>query len=103
MAEEKKKGSGWLNVAVDYGPLLVFLGTYRYFAPDDLPKMWRAEDVEDALREDRPLPEVVDTDPRELSRIKRRLQIRWVMNLLHGRPEPRHPCKAPCSEFCLPR
>ncbi|TNE59608.1 MAG: septation protein IspZ [Sphingomonadales bacterium] len=35
MAEEKKKGSGWLNVAVDYGPLLVFLGTYRYFAPDE--------------------------------------------------------------------
>ena len=31
---EKKKGSGWLNVAVDYGPLLVFFVTYRYFSPD---------------------------------------------------------------------
>ena len=27
------KGSGWLNVAVDYGPLLVFLGVYRFNAP----------------------------------------------------------------------
>jgi intracellular septation protein len=36
MADKKKdkpKGSGWLNVAVDYGPLLVFFLTYRYFAP----------------------------------------------------------------------
>ena len=34
-AQEKKKGSGWLSVATDYGPLLVFLGTYRYLAPDE--------------------------------------------------------------------
>ena len=27
--------SGWLNVAVDYGPLLVFLGVYNWFAPDE--------------------------------------------------------------------
>lgn len=26
--------SSWLNVAVDYGPLLVFFLTYRWFAPD---------------------------------------------------------------------
>ena len=32
--ETKPKGSGWLNVAVDYGPLLVFLGVYRWFAPE---------------------------------------------------------------------
>ncbi|MHA6333959.1 inner membrane-spanning protein YciB [Qipengyuania sp. CAU 1752] len=31
----KKKGSGWLNVAVDYGPLLVFFLTYRWMAPDE--------------------------------------------------------------------
>ncbi len=31
----KKAGSGWLSVATDYGPLLVFLGAYRYFAPDE--------------------------------------------------------------------
>lgn len=33
--ETKKKGSGWLNVAVDYGPLIVFLGVYRFNAPAD--------------------------------------------------------------------
>jgi intracellular septation protein len=36
MAEQhaKKPRSGWLNVLVDYGPLLVFFLAYRYFAPD---------------------------------------------------------------------
>ena len=33
--EMKKKGSGWLNVAVDYGPLLVFLGVYKYYSPEE--------------------------------------------------------------------
>ena len=28
-----KKPLGWLNVAVDYGPLLIFLGVYRWNAP----------------------------------------------------------------------
>ena len=28
----RNKGSGWLNLLVDYGPLLIFFGTYRYFA-----------------------------------------------------------------------
>ena len=30
----KKPKSGWLNVVIDYGPLLVFFLTYKYFAPD---------------------------------------------------------------------
>lgn len=34
-AETKKAGSSWINVAVDYGPLLVFLGVYRFTAPAD--------------------------------------------------------------------
>jgi len=29
-----KPKSGWLNIAVDYGPILVFFLTYRYFKPD---------------------------------------------------------------------
>ena len=33
--KNKKPGSSWLNVAVDYGPLLVFLSIYRWFAPDE--------------------------------------------------------------------
>jgi intracellular septation protein len=31
--ETKKAASSWLNVAVDYGPLMVFLGVYRWNAP----------------------------------------------------------------------
>lgn len=34
MADESKK-SGWLNVLIDYGPVLVFFITYRMFRPDD--------------------------------------------------------------------
>jgi len=34
-SESKKAGSSWISVAVDYGPLLVFLAAYRYFAPED--------------------------------------------------------------------
>jgi len=30
----KKLKSGWLNVLVDYGPLLVFFLSYRWFAPE---------------------------------------------------------------------
>lgn len=29
-----KPKSGWLNVAVDYGPLLVFFLVYKYYSPD---------------------------------------------------------------------
>jgi intracellular septation protein len=32
-SESKKAASSWLNVAVDYGPLLVFLAVYRWNAP----------------------------------------------------------------------
>ena len=35
MSEEAKKPkSGWINVAVDYGPLLVFFLVYRWFRPE---------------------------------------------------------------------
>lgn len=32
-ATETKPKSGWLNVAVDYGPLLIFLGVYKFTSP----------------------------------------------------------------------
>ena len=32
---ETQPKSGWLNVAVDYGPLLVFFLAYKYFSPDE--------------------------------------------------------------------
>ncbi|WP_137678982.1 inner membrane-spanning protein YciB [Aurantiacibacter suaedae] len=33
-APKTKSASGWLNVAVDYGPLLVFFLAYKWFSPD---------------------------------------------------------------------
>ncbi|WP_086608232.1 inner membrane-spanning protein YciB [Erythrobacter donghaensis] len=33
--EGKKAASSWLNVAVDYGPLLVFLGVYKWMSPEE--------------------------------------------------------------------
>jgi intracellular septation protein len=33
-ASAKKPKSGWINVLVDYGPLLVFFLSYRYYSPD---------------------------------------------------------------------
>ncbi len=41
-SEAKKAGSSWLSVAVDYGPLIAFLISYRIFAPD-------ADAIEDDL------------------------------------------------------
>ncbi len=35
MTAESRKSAGWLNVAVDYGPLVVFLATYKYFSPPE--------------------------------------------------------------------
>lgn len=32
--QNKKQGTGWLNVLVDYGPLVVFLSVYLWFKPD---------------------------------------------------------------------
>ncbi len=32
---EKKPKSGWLNLVVDYGPVLVFFLVYKYFSPAD--------------------------------------------------------------------
>lgn len=34
-SEGKKAASSWLGVAVDYGPLLVFLGVYRWMSPKE--------------------------------------------------------------------
>ncbi len=35
MAEDSKPKSGWINLAVDYGPILVFFAVYRYYSPAD--------------------------------------------------------------------
>jgi intracellular septation protein len=33
--EAKPKKSGWLNIAVDYGPILLFFLVYRHYSPED--------------------------------------------------------------------
>lgn len=35
MAEAGKPKTGWLNILVDYGPLLVFLGVYKLYSPNE--------------------------------------------------------------------
>lgn len=32
---ETRKKSGWLNLLVDYAPIIIFFAVYRYFAPAD--------------------------------------------------------------------
>ncbi len=34
-AQQAKPKTGWLNVLVDYGPLLVFLGVYKFYSPEE--------------------------------------------------------------------
>jgi intracellular septation protein len=34
-AAKKKPKTGWLNILVDYGPLLVFLGVYKFYQPPE--------------------------------------------------------------------
>lgn len=33
--DKPKTKTGWLNIAVDYGPLLVFLGVYKFYQPPE--------------------------------------------------------------------
>lgn len=35
MTEETKPKSGWLNLLVDYGPVIVFFAVYKYYSPAD--------------------------------------------------------------------
>lgn len=35
MADGTKQKSGWLNLAVDYGPVIVFFAIYRYYSPSN--------------------------------------------------------------------
>lgn len=34
-SSEKKPASGWFNIVIDYGPLLVFLLVYRWMVPEE--------------------------------------------------------------------
>lgn len=61
------------------------------FRRNELPPMPLAIIAHDALAEERQKPRVIETSPAELRRLKMRFALRWVMNWLHGRPEPRFP------------
>lgn len=63
----------------------------QYFAPDSLPKMLNPQQVQDALAVTRPKPDIIAMTPDEMRRIKRRLGVRWVQNLMQGNPEPAFP------------
>lgn len=63
----------------------------RYFSPKALPDhLFNPFLIRDALTAERPLPRVIRSDPEEVRRVKRRLRLRWIVNLLRGRPEPRY-------------
>ncbi len=34
-APKKKPGTGWTNILVDYGPILVFFLTYKFYSPEE--------------------------------------------------------------------
>lgn len=63
----------------------------QYFAAGELPAMPWAVIAHDALAEMRPLPRILETAPAERRRVRARLRLRWLKNLLTGHPEPRFP------------
>lgn len=63
----------------------------QYFARHELPATFHDVPVRDALDPTRPPPRILRSDPAELRRIRQRLRLRWMVNLLRGRPEPRYP------------
>ena len=67
----------------------------RYFPVNALPPMPLSIIAEDAGKMikggARPQPRIVDTPAREMRRLRFRLRMRYVWNLLRGRPEPKFP------------
>ncbi len=63
----------------------------QYFQPQSLPRMLSPQQVAAALSDQRAAPEILTISPQELRRVKRRLGLRWVQNLLRGMPEPQFP------------
>ncbi|NWG17053.1 MAG: NUDIX domain-containing protein [Chloroflexi bacterium] len=56
--------------------------------PDSVRWEWLLFDV---ISDERPLPRIIETPPDELRRVRRQFRLRWLKNLLSGRPEPRYP------------
>ncbi len=63
----------------------------RYFALSELPSnLFASYMAQDAVHQVKARTLSIATDPAEIRRIRRKLARRWIMNLLQGRPEPRH-------------
>jgi ADP-ribose pyrophosphatase YjhB (NUDIX family) len=82
--------AGW-PLGGDMRPRTAETRDNQYFMPDALPKMLNPQQVRAAVSDMRLLPEISALSPRELRNFKRRLGVRWVQNLLRGKPEPRYP------------
>lgn len=63
----------------------------RFFAPDALPDMPWDYMTLDTLAGTRHKPRVIETARRDRRRLKRRFALRYLWNLLRGRPEPQFP------------
>jgi len=63
----------------------------RYFALSELPSnLFASYMAQDAVHQVKARTLSIATAPAEIRRIRRKLARRWIMNLLQGRPEPRH-------------
>lgn len=63
----------------------------QYIVPESLPTMLHAQQVQAALADCRSQPDIITLSPADLRRMKRTLSLRWLKNLLRGRPEPKFP------------
>ncbi|MBL8162288.1 MAG: NUDIX domain-containing protein [Anaerolineae bacterium] len=62
-----------------------------FFPAAELPPLPWNVIARDALAEMLPMPRILETSPAERRRVRARLGLRWLKNLLSGRPEPRFP------------
>ncbi|GEM_PF-701664 len=64
----------------------------RYFPVDELPEgTFFADRLHDIWETERPYPRIIETPNHELRRLRRKFAMRWIYNLVSGRPEPRYP------------
>lgn len=63
----------------------------RFFPVDSFPSRAQHEDRARAVLNGDILLETVETPIHDYRRLRRRFAVRWVENLLRGRPEPRYP------------
>lgn len=73
----------------------------RFFPLDALPRMPLAMITDDVVQyatlSRRPQPQVIKLSPIAIQKLKLRLGIRYVMNVLRGRPEPKFPYFDVCA------